>query len=188
MNFKLIASVFISLLFFSLIGLFYFSLDNDPKKLESQLIGRSAPEFTVRDLLKENQQYNQDLFKGKITLLNFWASWCHGCYQDHTYWNQFILQQEKSDNEINLVGLNYKDTKAKALNFLNTQGNPYKEILFDYNGRIGIEFGVYGIPETFIIDPQSVVRFRYAGIVDSKVFAEKFAPIIKQINATTEKL
>lgn len=163
--------------FFAFIGLFGWALNHNSSELPSQLIDQTVPEFSVVDLLDTNQIHTPEIFKGKISLLNVWASWCAACYTEHPYWNEF-----SKNKDIQLIGLNYNDKKDKALNFLKTQGNPYQSILFDHNGRLGIEFGVYGAPETFLVGPNGKVRYRHVGVVTTQVFDKKFRPLIAKIN------
>ncbi len=163
-------------IFIGFIGLFFWALSHDPRELPSQLINQPVPEFSVVDLLEPEVIHTQSMFNEKITLLNVWASWCAACYSEHPYWNQFT-----QTSQLQLVGLNYNDKKEKALRFLESQGNPYKKVIFDQSGRLGIDFGVYGAPETFLIGPDARVRYRHVGVVNSKVFATKFKPLINKI-------
>lgn len=167
---------FVSVIFFGFVALFWWSLSHDPRELPSQLIDKSVPTFSVVDLLETDRVYTQSIFENKISLLNVWASWCAACYSEHPYWNQYA---KKSD--LHIVGLNYNDKRDKALKFLKTQGNPYQKVLFDHNGRLGIEFGVYGAPETYLIGPDNKVRYRHVGVVDNQVFESKFEPLIQKI-------
>lgn len=155
---------------------FYGLIGQDKTELPSELIDSPAPIFSVVDLVNQNTIHTQKEFKGKITLLNVWASWCPTCYDEHPFWKKY------SDNpDIVLVGLNYRDKKEKALRFLREQGNYYQWNLFDENGRLGIEFGVYGAPETFLIDPNGKIRFRHVGVVTPKVYQNVFLPLIEKI-------
>lgn len=162
--------------FVALMVAFFLLIGQDKTELPSQLIDRPVPIFEVEDLLQENLVHTQDDFKGKITLLNVWASWCPSCYTEHPFWKKYA-----ENKELTLVGLNYRDEKNKALNFLQKQGNFYQWNLFDNNGRLGIEFGVYGAPETFLIDPNGKVRYRHVGVVSPKVYQEIFLPLIEKI-------
>lgn len=164
------------IVFVGFVGLFAWALNHDSSELPSQLIDQPVPQFSVVDLMDENQTHTAEIFSGKISLLNVWASWCAACYTEHPFWNSFSKYKG-----LQLVGLNYNDKKDKALHFLTTQGNPYQQILFDHNGRLGIDFGVYGAPETFLIGPNGKVRYRHVGIVTEEVFTTKFQPLIAQI-------
>lgn len=174
---RLVKATIAVFIFSGFMGLFFWGLNHDPRKLPSQLIQQPVPNFSVKELLNLEQVHTQEIFQGKISLLNVWASWCPACYDEHPYWMEYA----KIDG-LNIVGLNYKDKQHKALKFLNDLGNPYSSILFDQNGRLGIEFGVYGAPETFIIDPSGKVRYRHVGVVSREVFEQVFKPIIDKIN------
>lgn len=182
MNFKAIKVSLVVLIFIGLIVLFVTSLGRDKNKLPSQFIDKPAPEFLVNDLLMVNQRHSQKMFIGKITLINLWASWCPSCYDEHAFWKDYA-----NTPGVTVIGLNYKDKKDKALNFLQTQGNPYQAILYDDTGRLGIEFGVYGAPETFLVDQKGNIRAHYPGPVTPQVFAEKFLPVINQIKQNWQK-
>ncbi len=168
---------FISLSIFVLfVVVFYFLIGQDKTELPSQLIDRPAPNFSVRNLLNKERVHSQEDFKGKITLLNVWASWCPSCYTEHPFWQEYA-----KNPDVQLVGLNYRDKEQKALRFLHEQGNFYQWNLFDENGRLGIEFGVYGAPETFIIDHKGMVRYRHVGVVSPQVYQNLFLPLIEKI-------
>jgi len=156
--------------------LFYFLIGKDKTELPSQFIDQPAPQFKVVDLLDENVVHTEKEFLGQITLLNVWASWCPSCYSEHPFWRQYV-----KNKDIVLVGLNYRDSKKKALKFINQQGNSYQWVLFDENGRLGIEFGVYGAPETFIIDPKGKIRYRHVGVVTPEAYKTIFLPLIEKI-------
>jgi len=164
------------LLFISILVGFYTLIGQDKTELPSQLIDRPVPAFSVVDLTDKSIEYTEQMFIGKISLLNVWASWCPSCYDEHPYWQEYA-----KNKDLSIVGLNYRDKEKNALRFLSEQGNPYESNLFDHNGRLGIEFGVYGAPETFLIDPHGVVRYRHVGIVSPKVYDDIFLPLIAKI-------
>jgi len=167
----------ISLAIFCLfIVIFYFLIGEDKTELPSVLIDQPAPNFEVQNLTREGVVHTQEDFKGKITLLNVWASWCPSCYVEHPYWKNYALNKD-----LTLVGLNYRDKKKKALKFLREQGDFFHWNLFDENGRLGIEFGVYGAPETFLIDPKGKIRYRHVGVVTPEVYQNKLLPLIDKI-------
>jgi len=155
---------------------FYWLIGQDKTELPSQLIDSPVPTFKVVDLLDESIVHTQEEFKGKISLVNIWASWCPSCYVEHPYWKEY-----SNNEDIVLVGLNYRDKKQSALKFIREQGDYYDWTLFDENGRLGIEFGVYGAPETFLIDREGKIRYRHVGVVDRKVYNEVFLPMIDKI-------
>ncbi len=166
----------VAVIFIATIVAFYILVGQDKTKLPSQLIDRPTPNFKVEDLLNPEVIRTEADFKGQITLLNVWASWCPSCYTEHPYWQEYA-----KNPDITLVGLNYRDTKPKALKFLAEQGNFFAWSLFDESGRLGIEFGIYGAPETFIIDKAGKVRYRHVGIVSPEVYQEIFLPLIEKI-------
>lgn len=167
----LILAIFISVFIW-----FYWLIGQDKSELPSEFIDLPAPSFAVVDLLDEQVIHTQEIFQGKITLLNVWASWCPSCYAEHPYWKEY-----SRNTEIVIAGLNYRDDKRKALKFIRDQGNSYQWILFDSNGRLGIEFGVYGAPETFLIDPKGKIRYRHVGVVSPDVYKNIFLPLIEKI-------
>lgn len=133
---------------------------DDPNSLESALIGKPVPIFRLEALEDPGQHFQSDaLAQGKPLLLNVWATWCPTCRAEHQYLNQL------SARGIRVVGLNYKDDRQKAIGWLNTLGNPYALSLFDGDGMLGLDLGVYGAPETFLIDGQGIIRYRHAGIL-----------------------
>ena len=133
---------------------------DDPTKLESVLIGKAVPEFGLEDLEQPGKFHDQAIFKGEPLLLNVWATWCPTCYAEHSYLNKL------ADQGVKIIGLNYKDDRNKAVGWLKELGNPYLISLFDGNGMLGLDLGVYGAPETFLIDANGVVRYRHVGDVN----------------------
>ncbi len=150
---------------------------DDPTKLESVLIGHPVPEFRLEDLVDPNKRYEQDIFKGEPLLLNVWATWCPTCYAEHQYLNQLASQGVK------IIGLNYKDERNKAVGWLNDLGNPYLISLFDGDGMLGLDLGVYGAPETFIIDANGVVQYRHVGDVNPNNWKQALEPLYNQLLA-----
>ena len=132
-------------------------LYSDPTKLESVMVGKEVPVFTLQDIYDLNKQHDRSILKGRPMLLNVWATWCPTCYGEHTYLKQLAGQG------IYIVGMNYKDERAKAINWLAELGNPYQINLYDPDGMLGLDLGVYGAPETFFIDSQGIIRYRHVG-------------------------
>lgn len=147
------------------------SSGDDPTKLESVLIGKQVPEFRLEDLAQPGKLHDQAIFKGEPLLLNVWATWCPTCYAEHQYLN------ELSSNGVKIIGLNYKDQRDKAVQWLTELGNPYLISLFDGDGMLGLDLGVYGAPETFLIDANGVVRYRHVGDVNPTNWKETLQPI-----------
>ncbi len=144
---------------------------NNPTHLESVLIGKTVPSFRLEDLAEPGKMYQQDVFHGEPLLLNVWATWCPTCYAEHQYLNQLAASGVK------IIGLNYKDERAKATQWLEDLGNPYLISLFDGDGMLGLDLGVYGAPETFLIDAEGVIRYRHVGDVNERNWERKLAPL-----------
>ncbi|TJR30909.1 thiol:disulfide interchange protein DsbE [Escherichia coli] len=145
---------------------------DDPTHLESALIGKPVPKFRLESLDNPGQFYQADvLTQGKPVLLNVWATWCPTCRAEHQYLNQLSAQG------IRVVGMNYKDDRQKAISWLKELGNPYALSLFDGDGMLGLDLGVYGAPETFLIDGNGIIRYRHAGDLNPRVWEEEIKPL-----------
>lgn len=167
-------------LFLGLVGLLFWGLGNDPKIVPSPFIGKQAPAFELPKLYKEGNVSNEDM-EGKVWMLNVFASWCVSCRAEHEVLSKFI----DSDN-IEVVGLNYKDYGTEeygkeVLGWLQQFGNPYDAIAVDTNGDTGINWGVYGVPETFVIDKHGVVRDKHTGPVTEESVRDRLRPLIQQL-------
>ena len=149
----------------------------DPHDVPSPLINKPAPAFTLPQLHEPQKTFSPADMKGKVWLLNVWASWCVSCRQEHIYLTEFARNRS-----INLMGLNYKDEPAAAMQWLERLGNPYKISISDIDGMAGLDWGVYGVPETFIIDKQGVVRHKQTGPVDPTILQTIIMPLIEQLN------
>jgi cytochrome c biogenesis protein CcmG/thiol:disulfide interchange protein DsbE len=169
------AIYFVPIVLFLLLVLFFeVGLGRDPSLLPSSLINQPSPKFSSVSL---DQQKITDLdFKGHITLLNVWASWCDNCQLEHPIWMDVA-----SEDTFALSGLNYKDDVAQANLFLTKFGNPYSKIIYDPNGLIAMKFGVYGTPETFIIDSRGIVRYRHVGYLTREVWEKTLLPLIHHL-------
>ena len=168
---------FIPVIIFLLLAiLLAVGLTLDPKKVPSPLVGKSAPAFALPTLAQPDAQLNNDSFKGKISLLNVWATWCVSCRQEHE-----VLNAIAKTNKVTLYGLNYKDDRTAALQWLKRYGNPYQVSGFDQDGRVGIDWGVYGTPETFLIDQQGVIRHKVIGPISIKIWQEELLPMIEAL-------
>ncbi|MCE2571480.1 DsbE family thiol:disulfide interchange protein [Motilimonas eburnea] len=150
-------------------------LYSDPSKLESALIGQPVPTFTLQDLYQQDIQHDASIFKGKPMLLNVWATWCPTCYAEHTYLNKLAAEG------IYIVGLNYKDDREKAIGWLTQLGDPYQVSLYDKDGMLGLDLGVYGAPETYLIDSQGVIQYRHVGDVNDQVWQQTLLPMFKEL-------
>ena len=165
-------------IFALLAGLLAAGLRLDPREVPSPLIGKPAPGFTLTRLDDPGQTVNRDDMLGKVWMLNVWASWCAACREEHTH----LLALARS-KLLPIYGLNYKDVRDDGLTWLARFGDPYDVSLFDQDGRVGIDFGVYGVPETFLIDQQGVIRFKHIGPVTPEIIETRIVPLIKELNA-----
>jgi cytochrome c biogenesis protein CcmG/thiol:disulfide interchange protein DsbE len=156
-------------------GVFMLS-GKDPHQVQSNLVGKSAPKFLLPGLQEASQGLARKDLNGRITVVNFFASWCTPCLVEHP----FLMKLGKRPG-IRLVGINYKDKPANALAWLKRHGNPYKQIGVDLSGRIGIEWGLSGVPETFIVDRRGRVRFQHIGPLTPDVIRSKLLPALRSI-------
>ena len=164
------------IIFLALIVLLAIGLTLNPREVPSALIGKPAPEFNLPLLFNEGSFSNKDLI-GQVTLVNVWASWCFACRQEHE------TVKHLSRKGVRIIGLNYKDEPDAAKNWLAKLGNPYQAIAVDYKGRIAIDWGVYGAPETFLIDKDGIIRHKVIGPLSDK---EKYDELMSVMN-TLEK-
>jgi cytochrome c biogenesis protein CcmG, thiol:disulfide interchange protein DsbE len=165
-------------IFFGLVAFLAAGLRLDPKEVPSPLIGKPAPAFSLARLDNPANQISQKDLIGKVWMLNVWASWCVACRQEHP-----LLVEFARTKKLPIYGLNYKDDRGEGLQWLSKFGNPYDASLFDQDGRVGIDWGVYGVPETFIVDRSGVVRFKHIGPLSPEVIRERIDPILRQLNA-----
>ncbi|MEO8298820.1 MAG: DsbE family thiol:disulfide interchange protein [Burkholderiales bacterium] len=164
-------------LFVVLLGFLAVGLKRDPHEVPSPLIGKPAPAFAVSRLDDAAQTLRRDELLGKVWILNVWASWCGACREEHA-----LLVDYARRKRAPIYGLNYKDTRVEGLAWLAQQGNPYEASLFDADGRIGLDFGVYGVPETFVIDQAGVVRFKHIGPLTPQVIRERLEPLLEKLH------
>ena len=156
-----------------LVGFFFKGLTLDPTEQPSALIGQPVPAFELTDL-NTGQLLSRDMLPKEPFLLNVWASWCITCQVEHPYLT-------KLSEQMPVVGLNYKDTETAAKNWLQKLGDPYALQIFDPTGRLGLDLGVAGAPETFLVDANGVIQLRIQGEVNDRVFAQKIQPILETI-------
>ena len=167
--------------FAALIGLMLFGLNNDPKLIPSPFIGQPAPKFELPRLYKPGQTISVDEMKGKVWILNLWASWCVSCRAEHAVLSRLIKKEG-----IPTIGLNYKDYGTEdygdaAVQWLSSLGNPYYAVAVDTKGMAGIDWGVVGVPETFLMDKKGIVRYKFTGPVYQKAVDETLIPLIKKL-------
>lgn len=151
-------------------------LYRDPHRIPSPLIGKPVPEFRAATLKNPNEQITNKILKGQVSLLNVFATWCISCRAEHP-----ILIDIRHSHQVVIYGLNYKDNRQAALKWLQQYGNPYNKIIYDPAGQIGINFGVYGTPETFIIDKKGIIRYKYIGPIAPTEWHDELLPEISRL-------
>ena len=156
-----------TILFFLILSIFFYLLiiERNPSEIPSNLINEKVPIFEAESLFKNEKFISSNEFKNEITLVNFFATWCKPCRNEHVYIKRFA-----NEKDVKIIGINYKDKPEKTIKWLKDLGNPYKNILIDKNGKIAIDWGVYGIPETFIINSNGVIKYRHVGPVTNKIY------------------
>ncbi len=150
-----------------------------PRKIPSPLIGKPLPSFTLPVLHEPTRQVSAKDLKGQVYLVNVWASWCVACRIEHP-----LLMEIARQAIAPIIGLDYKDESADGLAWLADYGNPYQVSLMDTSGRVGIELGVYGVPETFVIDAKGIIRYKHIGPINAEVLSKVLLPKIKELKAT----
>lgn len=162
---------------FIVLAVFLFrGLSLDPREVPSPLVGKPAPAFTLPQLHTPSKQFSTQDMKGKVWLLNVWASWCVSCKEEHP-----LLLELAQQNIVPIYGLDYKDKSADALAWLNRGGNPYVISVSDADGRIGIDYGVYGVPETYVIDKQGIIQYKQIGPVTPQNLRDKILPLVAEL-------
>ena len=164
-------------IFIVLAGFLYVGLGLNPREVPSPLIDKPAPAFRVPQLHEAAQSIGPEDMRGKVWLLNVWASWCVSCRQEHP-----LLVELAKQNIVPIIGLNYKDSRADGMKWLSEWGNPYQLSAFDADGKIGIDYGVYGVPETFLIDKAGVIRAKHIGPLTVEALEKKLLPKIRELN------
>ena len=163
-------------LFAALAWFLYAGLSLNPREVPSPLIGKPAPAFALPRLDDPTQTVKREDLLGKVWVMNVWASWCAPCREEHPLVVAFARERK-----VPVIGLNYKDRPGDARTWLERLGNPYAATLIDFDGKVGIDFGVYGVPETFVIDAQGVVRFKHVGVLTRQVISQKIEPLLKEL-------
>jgi cytochrome c biogenesis protein CcmG/thiol:disulfide interchange protein DsbE len=165
-------------IFALLVAFLYRGLSLDPKLVPSPLVGKPMPTFTLSRLDNPAATISDADFKGKVTLLNVWATWCVSCRQEHK-----TLVQLAKTGQVDIYGLNYKDNREDANSYLAKLGNPYIANAFDNDGRVGIDWGVYGAPETFIIDREGVIRHKHIGPLTIEIINNEILPLVAKLKS-----
>ena len=171
----------IPLVVFLAIGLLLaVGLGLNPREVPSPLINRLAPEFRLSRLLTKNLEFATADLRGQPWVLNVWASWCAACRTEHQ-----LLHDLAATGDVDVVGLNYKDEHVAAISWLRALGNPYRWVPVDSAGDIAIDWGVYGVPETFVIDANGIIRYKHIGPLDPDVLHQKILPLVRKLSKKT---
>ena len=149
----------------------------DPREVPSPLVGKPAPAFSLPTLADPSATFSAEQMKGQVWVLNVWASWCVPCLAEHPY-----VTQLAGLPGVTVVGLNYKDKPEDARRWLARHGDPYRAIAADADGRVGIDYGVYGVPETFVIDRQGVIRHKHIGPITPEALRDEILPVLKRLH------
>ena len=163
--------------FFLMLGLLLFGLGRDPNMVPSALVNRQVPEFVLPDLDANASLITSEELTGKISIINFWATWCPPCHVEHPY----LVEISQSEPDVTFIGVNYKDDVDEARLFLEEKGTPFAKVIVDLDGRLGIDFGVAGAPETFIVDSFGMIRYRHVGVINHQIWEETFKPVRRHL-------
>jgi cytochrome c biogenesis protein CcmG/thiol:disulfide interchange protein DsbE len=186
-------------LFLGLVAFLAVGLQRDPRDIPSPLVGKVAPAFKLFTLAADNQTFEPKDMQGQVWMLNVWATWCVACRQEHP-----LLVEFSKQNNLPIVGLSYKEVqpqdeppgaklsaqdklalaRERSEKWLRTRGNPYVLTALDLDGRVGIDYGVYGVPETYVIDKQGVIRYKLVGAITPEVLTQKILPLVTALQKT----
>ncbi|MGI9133582.1 MAG: DsbE family thiol:disulfide interchange protein [Rhodoferax sp.] len=164
-------------LFFLMVAFLAVGLKLDPREVPSPLINKPAPMFQVPQVEQPELKFSSADLKGKVWLLNVWASWCVACREEHPVLMNFARAQM-----LPIIGLDYKDQRSAAMGVVKRAGNPYDLMAFDADGRVGIDYGVYGVPESYLIDKNGVIRYKQIGPITQEALDKHIIPLIQQLN------
>ena len=155
------------ILFFLILSIFFYLLivERNPSEVPSNLLNKNVPIFEAQSLFKNEKFISSQEIKNEIILVNFFATWCKPCRDEHVYIKRF-----SNEKGIKVIGINYKDNSKKTTKWLKKLGNPYSNVLIDKNGKIAIDWGVYGIPETFIVNSSGIIKYRHVGPITDKIY------------------
>ena len=162
--------------FVVLVGFLWKGLALDPSEVPTPLLNKPAPAFNLQELQNASQTLSPANLRGKVWLLNVWASWCVSCREEHP-----VLLRFSKTGEVPIYGLNYKDSRDDALRWLQQFGNPYVVSGFDADGQVGIDYGVYGVPETYVIDRDGIIRHKHIGPITVDVWQDEIMPIVRKL-------
>jgi cytochrome c biogenesis protein CcmG/thiol:disulfide interchange protein DsbE len=184
--------------FIALAALLAVGLNLNPREVPSPLVGKPAPAFKLAVLGKEGESMGPEAMRGQVWLLNVWASWCVSCRQEHPV----LVDFARRGNGTPIIGLNYKELRGdgeidmrrvapeqevplaheRAVNWLKQHGDPYRLTVMDIDGRVGIDYGVYGVPETYVIDKEGIIRMKHTGPVSPQILSEKILPLVAELS------
>lgn len=160
-----------------LVGFLAIGLTRDPRDVPSPLVGKPAPAFILPQLHDAGKSFSAADMKGRVWLLNVWASWCVSCREEHP-----VLVEFAKTGQVPIIGLDYKDKVADARQWLDKLGNPYTLTAIDADGRVGIDYGVYGVPETYVIDKQGIIRMKHTGPITPESLNKKILPLVAELS------
>ena len=169
---KILIFPFITFLFILIILFYLLVIERDPSELPSVLIDKKIPTFTAESLLNKKNFISKNEFGTETTLVNFFATWCGPCRDEHVY-----LERLSNEKGLKIIGVNYKDDPNKTVEWLKELGNPYSDVIVDSKGLIGIDWGVYGIPETYIVNSKGIIKYRLVGSITKKNFNAFYSKI-----------
>jgi len=170
-------AAWIAFFFVSLVALLAAGLMLNPREVPSPLVGKPAPHFELPLLAAPDKTFSQKDMLGKVWVLNVWASWCPPCLVEHP-----VITALAKDGLAPVIGLNYKDAREDALPWLKRNGDPFQLTVYDQKGRIGIDYGVYGVPETYVIDRAGVIRYKHIGPLSAQDVQKKVRPLIDELS------
>jgi cytochrome c biogenesis protein CcmG/thiol:disulfide interchange protein DsbE len=171
-RFALPLAIFVVLLVLLGVG-----LKLDPREVPSPLIGKPAPHFELPELHQAAKTFSERDMLGRVWVLNVWASWCVSCREEHP-----VLLDLAASGAVPIYGLNYKDKREDGLAWLKGMGDPYRLSIYDFDGRVGIDYGVYGVPETYVIDKAGVIRYKRIGPLTPQIVKEKVLPLVRELD------
>ena len=158
--------------FAGLVAVLAFGLTRDPSRVSSPLVGLPVPAFQAERVASADENFDSATLRGEWSLLNVWASWCTTCLEEH----ELLMRLSQ---QLALYGINHRDTRDEAQNWLQVYGNPYRASAFDKHGEVGIELGVYKVPETFLLDPDGVIRYKHIGALDEEAYQQQILARIR---------
>ena len=159
--------------FVGLVAVLAFGLTRDPSRVSSPLIGLPVPDFQAERVASADGSFDSGMLRGEWSLLNVWASWCTACLEEH----ELLMRLSQ---QLTLYGINHRDTRDEARNWLQVYGNPYRASAFDEHGEVGIELGVYKVPETFLLDPDGVIRYKHIGPLNEEAYRQQILARIRE--------